>query len=193
MYLREEAGCPVPQVSAAQRPAPKDGIETYKTKAWRQLKPNSCTCNFVEVSGHNLESPQTWGFRIQCLHYKPVSNDFCSQLRPRIRPLATFLLPGKIHRKHETESRHESWNFRYLKKREHLLIFHVRSFFQRAPKILRQCTEHVILNNYIWHLQTIAQKKLLTISVHLNLVEGGGRSVPHNLVILSIDVIHGYF
>jgi hypothetical protein len=36
------------------------------------LKPNSWTYNFVEVSGHNLESSQTWDFRIQCLHYKPV-------------------------------------------------------------------------------------------------------------------------
>ncbi len=40
-------------------------------------KPNSCTYNFVEVSGHNLESSQTWGFRIQCLHHKPISNHFC--------------------------------------------------------------------------------------------------------------------
>ncbi len=37
-------------------------------------KPDSWTYNFVEVSGHNLESSQTWGFRIQCLHYKPVPN-----------------------------------------------------------------------------------------------------------------------
>jgi hypothetical protein len=72
------------------------------------LKPN----NFVEVSGHNLESSQTWGFRIQWLHDKPASNHFVQgggglnplaevtmnskggnsfvllyQLRPRIRPL----------------------------------------------------------------------------------------------------------
>ncbi len=32
--------------------------------------------NFVEVSGHNLESSQTRGFRIQCVHYKPVSIHF---------------------------------------------------------------------------------------------------------------------
>ncbi len=31
---------------------------------------------FVEVSGHNLESSQTPGFYIKCLHYKPVSNFF---------------------------------------------------------------------------------------------------------------------
>ncbi len=39
--------------------------------------PNSWTYNFVEVSGHNLESFQTWGFHKQYLHYKPVSNNFC--------------------------------------------------------------------------------------------------------------------
>ncbi len=40
-------------------------------------KPNSWTCNFLAVSGHNLERSQTWGFRVQCLHYKPVLNHFC--------------------------------------------------------------------------------------------------------------------
>ncbi len=39
-------------------------------------KPNSWTHNFVEVSGHNLESSQAWGFRKQCLQYKTVSNHF---------------------------------------------------------------------------------------------------------------------
>ncbi len=34
--------------------------------------------NFVEVSWHNLQSSKTWGFRVQCLHYKPVSNHFFS-------------------------------------------------------------------------------------------------------------------
>jgi hypothetical protein len=34
---------------------------------------------FVEVSGHNLESFQTLGFRIQCLPYKQVSNHSCSR------------------------------------------------------------------------------------------------------------------
>ncbi len=42
-------------------------------------KPNSWMYNLVEVSGHNLESSQTWDFRIQYLHYKPVSNHFCSR------------------------------------------------------------------------------------------------------------------
>jgi hypothetical protein len=40
-------------------------------------KPNSSTYNFVEVSGHNFERSQTWGCRIQCLHYKPVLTHFC--------------------------------------------------------------------------------------------------------------------
>ncbi len=44
----------------------------------RVLKPNSWKYNFVEVSGHGLESSQTWGFRIQCLHYILVWNNFCS-------------------------------------------------------------------------------------------------------------------
>ncbi len=43
---------------------------------WAQ-EPNSWTYNFVEVSGHNLEISETWGFRKHCLHYKPVSNHFC--------------------------------------------------------------------------------------------------------------------
>ncbi len=75
----------------------------------RVLKPNSWTYYFVKISQHNFESSQTWGFRIQCWHYKLDSNHFCSvewnrirqwrwlqggkffrllsQLRPRIRPL----------------------------------------------------------------------------------------------------------
>ncbi len=46
----------------------------------RVYKPegNSWTYKFVEVSGHNLESSQTCGFCVQCLHYKPVWNHFCS-------------------------------------------------------------------------------------------------------------------
>ncbi len=43
-----------------------------------QQKLNSWTDTFVEISGHNLKSSQTWVFRVQCLHYKPVSNHFCS-------------------------------------------------------------------------------------------------------------------
>ncbi len=31
-------------------------------------KPNSCTYNLFEVSGHNLDSSQILGFRIQCLN-----------------------------------------------------------------------------------------------------------------------------
>jgi hypothetical protein len=56
-------------------------VYTY-TPSWRKnlpgLKPKSWTYNFLEVSGHNIDSSQTWGFRTQCLHYKPVTNHFCS-------------------------------------------------------------------------------------------------------------------
>jgi hypothetical protein len=41
-------------------------------------EPNSWTYNFVEVSGHNLESYQTWGFHIECLHHYAVSDNFFS-------------------------------------------------------------------------------------------------------------------
>ncbi len=41
-------------------------------------KPNSWTYDLVEVSVHNLESSQTWGFRIQCLHFRPFLKHFCS-------------------------------------------------------------------------------------------------------------------
>ncbi len=50
-------------------------------------KPNSWTFNFVEISGHNLEGSQTWGFRIQCLRY------ILYQLRPRIRPQSSSSSP----------------------------------------------------------------------------------------------------
>ncbi len=52
---------------------------TNKNRVAPFLKPNSWTYNFVEVSGHNLESSQTWGFRIQFLPYKPVSCHFWSR------------------------------------------------------------------------------------------------------------------
>ncbi len=51
-------------------------VQTVKYKN-TVLKPNSWTYNFVEASGHNLESSPTWGFCIKCLHYKPVLNHFC--------------------------------------------------------------------------------------------------------------------
>ncbi len=61
----------------------KDGGKNHIQKSWGALgehprRPNSWTYTFVEVSGHNLESSQTWGLRLQCLHYKQVSNYFCS-------------------------------------------------------------------------------------------------------------------
>jgi hypothetical protein len=54
--------------------------EKKVASAWRSSaqKPNSWMYNFVEVSGQNLESYPTWGFRIQSLHYTPVSNHICS-------------------------------------------------------------------------------------------------------------------
>ncbi len=36
----------------------------------RTQKPNSWTCNFVEVSEHNLESSQTWGFSMDFLNHR---------------------------------------------------------------------------------------------------------------------------
>jgi hypothetical protein len=33
---------------------------------------------FSWASGQKLDSSQNWSFRIQCLHYKPVSTHFCS-------------------------------------------------------------------------------------------------------------------
>ncbi len=85
------------------------------------LKPNSWTSNFVQVSGHNLASSQTWGFSMLCNVY--ITNQFqttftgwggggervslnrgdcekqggkllrlVSQLRPRIRSQITIYL-----------------------------------------------------------------------------------------------------
>ncbi len=36
----------------------------------RNQKPNSWTYNFIEVSGHNLESSQTWGFCMDFLNQR---------------------------------------------------------------------------------------------------------------------------
>jgi hypothetical protein len=82
-------------------------------------RPNSWTYNFAEISGHNLESSQTWGFLIYnvtmftlqtsftslLLKVKFVSRGDCelqrenlvgpvSPLRPRIRPQFTQELEG---------------------------------------------------------------------------------------------------
>jgi hypothetical protein len=48
----------------------KSSKPSHKDTAW--------TYNFVETSMQNHESSQTWGFRIQCLQNKPISNHFCS-------------------------------------------------------------------------------------------------------------------
>ncbi len=63
---------------------PFQGVNVFEASVTKEnrrgvLKPNSWTYNFVEVSGHNLDSSQTWSYRIQCLHYQPVSNHFCSR------------------------------------------------------------------------------------------------------------------
>ncbi len=71
----------------------------------RILNPNSwmyCVFNIVDVSGHNLESSQTWGFQIQCLHYKPVSNYFCSMGRGGCG--IKFVSRGDVNIKEETSN-----------------------------------------------------------------------------------------
>ncbi len=91
---------------------------------------------FMNVQYHwgfwdNLESSQTCGFLIQCLHYKPVPTHFCcgvgegqnplvevtvnskeqnslrlvSQLRPRIRPLDTRCIKLSLIRHNECPKR----------------------------------------------------------------------------------------
>ncbi len=52
-------------------------LDNLKSLAATVVKPNSWTYNFVEVSGHNLES--SWDFCIQCLYYKRVSSHFSSR------------------------------------------------------------------------------------------------------------------
>jgi hypothetical protein len=47
--------------------------------AWSTPEAEFMNVQFVEVSGHYVESSQTLGLRIQCLHHKPVSNHFCSR------------------------------------------------------------------------------------------------------------------
>jgi hypothetical protein len=61
----------------------------------RLLKPNSRSYNFVEVSGHNLESSQTLDFFIQCLHYKPVSTHFFSSGLGEENPLVKVTVNNK--------------------------------------------------------------------------------------------------
>ncbi len=72
-------------------------IQTNMNNGYPNLKPNSWSYNFVEISEHNLESSQTWGFRIQCLrvHYKPVSNNFCSRGRRELDPLVPSTVEGE--------------------------------------------------------------------------------------------------
>ena len=46
------------------------------TRSWSRIPERTISLRFHR---HNPGSSQTWGFRIQCLHYKPVSNHFCSK------------------------------------------------------------------------------------------------------------------
>ncbi len=99
---------------------------------WSVQKPNSWTYNFAEVSGHNLESFQTWGFCMDFLNHREggmvfyqvfllsplqctvneISRQICRGIceqqggklliilfifRPRIRPLVTRFIFGKVH------------------------------------------------------------------------------------------------
>ncbi len=51
----------------------------YRMRVCRILVPNSWMYNFVEVSGHNLESSQTWGFCMDFLnHMEGEGNGFLS-------------------------------------------------------------------------------------------------------------------
>jgi hypothetical protein len=70
-YILPTEGYPKPSPHLSTPPPPH-------THTHKHLKSNSWTYDFLQVSGHNLESSQTWGFHIQCFHYKPVSNHFCS-------------------------------------------------------------------------------------------------------------------
>jgi hypothetical protein len=46
------------------------------------LKPNSWTYSFFEVSGHNLESSQTWGFCMDFLNHREGGMVFFYQVFP---------------------------------------------------------------------------------------------------------------
>ncbi len=51
--------------------------------------------NLVEVSGHNLESSQTWGFPIQSLHYKPLQTTFSKGRGGEENPLVQVTVNSK--------------------------------------------------------------------------------------------------
>ncbi len=56
-------------------------IHTYSLRTYLKFrhafqKPNSWTYNFVEVSGHNLESSQVWGFSIHFLNQRERGSGF---------------------------------------------------------------------------------------------------------------------
>ncbi len=77
---------PPPVPSPPPPPPPYHSLQEKKV-----LKPSSWTCNFVEVSGHNLESSQTWGFQRQCLHYKPAFQITFAQGRGGLKSVSRLL------------------------------------------------------------------------------------------------------
>jgi hypothetical protein len=54
-------------------------IRGYVRITNKELKPNSWTYNFVEVSEYDLDSFETWGFREQCSHYKQFQTTFAQE------------------------------------------------------------------------------------------------------------------
>ncbi len=52
-----------------------DDRYSYIALAW-DLKPNSWTYNFIEISGHNLESSQTWGVCMDFIYHREVGMIF---------------------------------------------------------------------------------------------------------------------
>ncbi len=62
-------------------PSPSHNKKSGFGSSTLSLMSNSWTYNFVKFSRHNHECSQTWGFRLQCLHYKPVLNLFRSRGR----------------------------------------------------------------------------------------------------------------
>ncbi len=81
-------------------------------------KLNSWTYNFVEVSGHNLGSSQTWGFHIQWIHYQPVSNHFCCTKCLKKSPAESAnLWRTKVSSLLTWKERNGLYSFNWLKKR----------------------------------------------------------------------------
>ncbi len=73
-------------------------ISHYKDLPW--LKPNSWPYNFFEVSGHNLDSSQTWWLVLWLwIARRKSSLDFCPRIWPWSYPSEIFiLLPPTFHK-----------------------------------------------------------------------------------------------